>query len=193
MKADTDYLNSVQNLFSYYKLLGDKAMAQLPTGLWFVSLNEDSNSIAVIVNHLSGNMLSRWTDFLTTDGEKPWRNRDLEFENVLETPEQVTQAWENGWACLFGALDSLSGDHLNQIVYIRNEGHSVMEAINRQLAHYAYHVGQIVFEAKLLKAGSWDSLSIPRRGSGAYNEDKFSKMPSVGDFTRAEKDRLNGL
>jgi hypothetical protein len=126
-------------------------------------MNEDSNSIAMIVQHMAGNMLSRWTDFLTTDGEKEWRMRDDEFEVVLQTRDQMMQQWEKGWNCLFRALESLDAGQLQNIVYIRNEAHTVTEAINRQVAHYSYHVGQIVFLAKIMKEGEWDSLSIPRK------------------------------
>lgn len=171
-------------------------MAQLEPGQLFVSANEDTNSIAVIVKHLSGNMLSRWTDFLTSDGEKAWRDRDGEFE---ENPElidanqakaELLAAWEKGWACLFNALDGLTDAQLEDIVYIRNEGHTVMEAINRQLAHYPYHIGQIVFYAKMLKTGAWESLSIPKNKSTDYNADKFSKDKSIGQFTDAELKKL---
>ncbi|TVX94389.1 DUF1572 family protein [Paenibacillus agilis] len=169
------YLDSIKKQFLYYKMLGEKAMEQVEPEQLFMAVHEDSNSIATIVKHLWGNMLSRWTDFLTTDGEKTWRDRDSEFENDIQTKEKLLQKWNEGWTCLFNALESIAPDQLLHIIYIRNEGHTVMEAINRQLAHYPYHVGQIVYAAKLLKKGSWDSLSIPRNRSHEYNANKFAK------------------
>lgn len=179
----TGYLKSIDRQFNYYKALGEKAMAQLEDDQLFIQPNDDSNSIATIVKHLWGNMLSRWTDFLTTDGEKEWRARDAEFENDLQTREAMMQKWDEGWACLFKALEGLNDSDLGMIIYIRNEGHTVMEAINRQVAHYAYHVGQIVFAAKLLKNGNWDSLSIPKNQSAAYNQQKFSQEKGDRHFT----------
>ncbi|WP_309642058.1 DUF1572 family protein [Flavobacterium sp.] len=184
------YLDSVKKQFLYYKMLGEKAINQLEPEQLFVMVNEDRNSIATIVKHLSGNMLSRWTDFLTTDGEKEWRERDGEFENDLTSKEAVMQVWDNGWDCFLNALNGLQPNQLSEIIYIRNEGHTVVEAINRQLAHYPYHVGQIVFYAKQLKHGAWDSLSIPRNASSSYNADKFSKDKSIKNFTDDELNRL---
>lgn len=191
METNSNYLDSIRKQFGYYKTLGEKAMAQLEPEQWFVAVNEDTNPIATIVKHLAGNMLSRWTDFLTTDGEKEWRNRDSEFENDLETPEAVLALWEKGWTCFFNALDAVTPEQLNTIIYIRNEGHTVMEALNRQLAHYPYHIGQIVFYAKLLKKTNWDSLSIPKNKSGAYNAQKFASEKSIRHFTEGEQKRLN--
>ena len=190
METNLAYLESVKKQFLYYKTLGEKAMHQLEPHQLFVMVNDDTNSIATIVKHLSGNMLSRWTDFLTTDGEKPWRERDAEFENDLKSKEAVMQVWDKGWNCFFDALNSLEPGQLSQIIYIRNEGHAVVEAINRQLAHYPYHVGQIVFYAKQLKTSAWDSLSIPRNASKSYNADKFSKDKSIRNFTDDELDKL---
>jgi hypothetical protein len=198
MNATEAFLSSARKQFLYYKSLGDKAMDQLQPEQLFYSANEDTNSIAVIVKHLHGNMLSRWTDFLTSDGEKEWRNRDAEFDtslsdqnsNAQERKEKLLKTWNEGWDCLFKALDELTPDHLAQIVYIRNEGHTVMEAINRQLAHYPYHVGQIVFYAKMLKEDEWTSLSIPRNKSKDYNADKFSKEKSIKNFTDDELKKL---
>lgn len=181
--ADLAYLKSIDRQFRYYKSLGEKAMAQLDEKTLFHQPNEDSNSIATIVKHLWGNMLSRWTDFLTTDGEKEWRERDAEFENDLQSKEAMMQKWEEGWACLFDALASITDSDLSMIIYIRNEGHTVLEAINRQLAHYSYHVGQIVYAAKLLKNGGWESLSIPKNQSAAYNQEKFSRDKDKRHFT----------
>jgi hypothetical protein len=190
MNAASSYLESVKKQFLYYKMLGEKAMEQLEPEQLFVSVNEDTNSIAVIVKHLSGNMLSRWTDFLTTDGEKETRNRDGEFENDLLTKDQLLKAWNTGWECFLGTLENLKPEQLSEIIYIRNEGHTVIEAINRQLAHYPYHVGQIVFYAKLLKNGEWDSLSIPKNKSNSYNAAKFAQEKSIKNFTEEEFRRL---
>lgn len=192
MTVNDQYLVSVKKQFLYYKTIADKAMAQLEPQHLFTAANEDTNSIANIVKHLHGNMMSRFTDFLTTDGEKEWRNRDSEFDNVTyPDKEALVQAWEEGWNCLFNALDSLTSDNLGDIIYIRNEGHTVVEAINRQLAHYPYHIGQIIFYAKQLKQSPWDSLSIPRNKSGEYNNDKFSQEKTIRNFTDAEIKRLN--
>ena len=190
MEINNQYLESAKKQFLYYKTLGEKAMEQLEPEQLFVTVNEDANSIATIVKHLSGNMLSRWTDFLTTDGEKEWRNRDAEFQNDLKSKEEVLALWNKGWECLFTALSGLQPEQLLQIIYIRNEGHSVIEAINRQLAHYPYHVGQIVFYAKQLKNSNWESLSIPRNKSNSYNADKFSQEKSIKNFTDEELKRL---
>ncbi|MEA9412117.1 DUF1572 family protein [Flavobacterium sp. PL02] len=190
MNATEAYLESVKKQFLYYKTLGEKSIAQLEPEQLLVTTNEDTNSIATIVKHLSGNMLSRWTDFLTTDGEKEWRNRDEEFENDFQSKEEIMTAWEKGWKCLFDALNDLQANQLSDIIYIRNEGHTVIEAINRQLAHYPYHVGQIVFYAKQLKNSSWESLSIPRKESKNYNAGKFAKEKEIKNFTDDELKRL---
>ena len=190
MEANESYLESVKKQFLYYKMLGEKAMNQLETEQLFVAVNEDTNSIATIIKHISGNMLSRWTDFLTSDGEKEWRNRDAEFGNDLQTKEEVLQVWNKGWNCFLEALNNLKPEQLSYIIYIRNEGHTVIEAINRQLAHYPYHIGQIVFYAKQLKNGNWNSLSIPRNKSGNYNAEKFAKEKEIRNFTDDELDRL---
>ena len=190
MEINDPYLNSVKKQFLYYKMLGEKTMSQLQPEQLFVVVNEDTNSIATIVKHLSGNMLSRWTDFLTTDGEKEWRNRDSEFENDLQTKEAVMALWNKGWDCFLNALDSLQPEQLSTIIYIRNEGHTVVEAINRQLAHYPYHIGQIVFYAKQLKTSEWESLSIPKNKSNSYNATKFAQEKSIRNFTEAELKKL---
>ncbi len=157
------YLSGVKKTFHSYKSLGEKAIEQLDAEKLFFSHNEETNSIAIIIQHMSGNMLSRWTDFLTTDGEKQWRNRDSEFETITNNKKQLMEVWEKGWKCLFNALDELKAEQLLDKVFIRNEAHTVMEAINRQLAHYSYHIGQIVFYSKLLKQHNWQSLSIPKK------------------------------
>ena len=190
MEINDPYLNSVKKQFLYYKMLGEKTMSQLQPEQHFVVVNEDTNSIATIVKHLSGNMLSRWTDFLTTDGEKEWRNRDSEFENDLQTKEAVMALWNKGWDCFLNALDSLQPEQLSTIIYIRNEGHTVVEAINRQLAHYPYHIGQIVFYAKQLKTSDWESLSIPKNKSNSYNETKFAQEKSIRNFTDEELKKI---
>ncbi|OXB04834.1 DUF1572 family protein [Flavobacterium pectinovorum] len=190
MEATESYLESVKKQFLYYKMLGEKSIDQLEPQQLFVSVNEDTNSIATIIKHISGNMLSRWTDFLTSDGEKEWRNRDAEFENDLQSKEEVLDVWNKGWDCFLGALNGLNPEQLSDIIYIRNEGHTVIEAINRQLAHYPYHVGQIVFYAKQLKNGDWDSLSIPKNKSGNYNAEKFAKEKEIKNFTDDELKRL---
>jgi Protein of unknown function (DUF1572) len=179
-----NYLESIQKQFAYYKLLGDKTIAQLSEAELLWQYSADSNSVAILVNHLSGNMLSRWTDFLTTDGEKEWRNRDQEFEqDSIKTKSDLLERWEKGWACLFAALEAINVDNFQQIIYIRNQGHTIVDAFNRQLAHYAYHVGQMVFLGKLLKGAGWQNLSIPKGTSSAYNADKFKEEKGLRHFT----------
>ena len=178
-----NYLKSALRQFQYYKLLAEKAIAQLEEEQLFFSPNEETNSIAVIMNHLHGNMLSRWTDFKTTDGEKPWRMRDAEFEATDMTKVELLRRWEEAWACLFNAIAQSSDEELEQLIYIRNEGHTILEAFNRQIAHYSYHVGQIVFMAKLLSQKGWESLSIPRNKSNDYNATKFDQEKSQKHFT----------
>jgi len=190
MEANISYLESVKKQFLYYKTLAEKAIDQVEPGQLFAAVNEDTNSIATIIKHISGNMLSRWTDFLTSDGEKEWRSRDAEFENDLQSKEAVLEVWNKGWTVFLDTLNSLKPEQLSDIIYIRNEGHTVIEAINRQLAHYPYHVGQIVFYAKQLKNSSWDSLSIPRNNSGNYNAEKFAKAKEIKNFTDDELKRL---
>ncbi len=168
-----NYLDSVKQQFHYYKLLGEKTMAQLKPEELFMQPNEDSNSIAMIVQHIAGNMLSRWTNFLTSDGEKNWRNRNAEFEPVLKTKAAIMQKWDEGWECLTNAIDGLTPAQLENIILIRNEPHTVVQAINRQLAHYPYHVGQMIFFAKQLKGNSFVSLSIPKNKSDDYNKEQF--------------------
>lgn len=164
--------------FQYYKMLGDKSFEQLSDEQIFWQFNQESNSIAIIVKHVAGNMLSRWTNFLTEDGEKPWRNRDEEFLNTFQSKAEVLDYWEKGWKCLFEALSQINDQNLYSTIYIRNEGHSVIDAVFRQLAHYPYHIGQIVFIAKMMKNDDWKTLSIARNKSQDFNnemKDKFSK------------------
>jgi hypothetical protein len=181
----TDYLESVKKQFEFYKLLGEKTFEQLTDEQLFWKYNEESNNIAIIVTHLSGNMLSRWTDFLTTDGEKEWRDREAEFDNDIKDRDELMRKWNDGWACLFKAINSITEDNFNTIIYIRNVGHTIQEAINRQLAHYPYHIGQIVFIGKMVKGDQWASLSIPRGKSKEYNDDKFS-MPKRKEHSTDE-------
>ncbi len=179
----SSYLNSIKKQFGYYKLLGDKTFEQLNDQDIHWQLNEDSNSISIIVKHIVGNMLSRWTNFLTEDGEKKWRERDQEFEDTYQNKEALITAWEKGWQCLFNALQPLIKNDLEHIIYIRNQGHTVTEAINRQLSHYAYHIGQIVFVGKMIKNENWKSLSVPKGQSSNYNNEKFSKEKRRRHFT----------
>jgi uncharacterized damage-inducible protein DinB len=164
------YLTDAIRVFHYYKRLGERAIAQAPDDALTTIFDAESNSIAIIVKHMYGNMRSRWTDFLTSDGEKPDRNRDTEFEAPAATRDQLTAQWEAGWRYLFDALAALSDADLARKVLIRNEPHSVMQAINRQIAHYSYHVGQIVFLAKHFAADHWTTLTVPRGQSAAVTE-----------------------
>lgn len=185
-----NYLESVKKQFAYYRKLGEKALERTSDEGLFIQPDNESNSLAIIVNHLAGNMLSRWTDFLTSDGEKPWRNRDDEFNDVLSNREEVMNRWQQGWDCFEAALIQLTDSNLGNIIYIRNEGHTVMEAINRQLAHYPYHIGQMVFLAKMLSYGNWESLSIPKNGSSQYNQAKFNQDKGIRHFTDGETNKL---
>ncbi|HEU5169999.1 MAG TPA: DUF1572 family protein [Gemmatimonadales bacterium] len=158
------YLADALRVLRQYKDLGERAMAQVPQEGWFHTLDPESNSIAVLVKHLAGNMRSRWTDFLTSDGEKPDRNRDAEFETESGTTgEDVRRWWEEGWRAVFAAVEPLGPADLLRTVSIRGKPLSVLEAIDRQIAHYAYHVGQIVLLAKHLSGGRWETLSLPKR------------------------------
>jgi len=156
-------------LFRYYKNLAERPMAQVTDEQLVAVLDGEMNSIAVIVKHMAGNMRSRWTDFLTSDGEKPDRNRDAEFVDPPDTRQALLALWEEGWQCLFSALEPLSEQDLQRTITIRGEAHSVMQAINRQVAHYSYHCGQIVLLAKHFKHDEWQSLSVPRKQSAEFN------------------------
>jgi uncharacterized damage-inducible protein DinB len=166
----TSYVQDSIALLRHYKKLGEGAISQVSDEQLTVRLDPEMNSIALIVKHMAGNMRSRWVNFLTTDGEKPDRNRDSEFEDAPHARESVMQLWEQGWAHVFAALEPLSDADLTREVTIRGEPHSVMQAINRQIAHYSYHVGQIVFLAKHFQSEKWKSLSVPRKGSAEFNE-----------------------
>jgi hypothetical protein len=158
-----NYLDDARKAMRAYKKLAEKALDQLKDEEFFVTLDEESNSAAVVMKHMAGNMFSRWTDFLTTDGEKPDRNRDMEFVITPDTTKDaMLDYWERGWQCVFAALDPLQVEDLEKRVFIRGEEHTVVQAINRQLMHYAYHIGQIVYLAKHFRSAEWNSLSIPR-------------------------------
>ncbi len=178
-----EYLPSIIKQFEYYKKLGDRCFIQLTDEDIQWRPEPDSNSISIIVKHIVGNMLSRFTNFFTEDGEKPWRHRETEFENAYKTIAELTTAWEDGWKVLFDLLNKMTESDLDKLVYIRNQGHTVTEALNRQLAHYAYHIGQIVYIAKVIKGGSWESLSIPKGGSTTFNQEKFQHHKSRRHFT----------
>jgi hypothetical protein len=184
------YLDDAVASYHAYKKLAEKALAQLKDDEFFVTLDDEANCVAVIMKHIAGNMLSRWTDFLTTDGEKPDRNRDMEF--VIEprtTKAGVMDYWEKGWQRTFDTLAALRPEDLMRKVTIRGEEHSVVQAINRQLAHYPYHVGQIVFLAKHFRASEWESLSIPRNKSAEFN--KFLEKGVGGEHRFDAVDRFS--
>jgi hypothetical protein len=168
-KFSTSYVEDSIALFRFYKNMAERAMEQVTDDQLFATLDEEMNSIGIIVKHMTGNMRSRWTDFLTSDGEKPDRNRDTEFVDPPATREELLKRWNEGWDSVFHALDPLTDSDLERKVTIRGEPHSVMQAINRQIAHYAYHCGQIVFLAKHFKASDWKSLSVPRNRSAEFN------------------------
>ncbi len=165
----TSYLKDSLDVFRYYKKLGERAMAQCPDTALFESLDAGSNSIAIVVKHMAGNMRSRWMDFLTTDGEKPDRNRDTEFETPPKTRDELMELWERGWKYVFDALEPLGDEDLVRTITIRTEPHSVMQAINRQVAHYSYHLGQIVYVAKHLAGNKWQTLTVPKKKSAEFN------------------------
>ena len=194
------YLDDAIKTFRDYKKLAEGALAQIVDEDFFKTIDDESNSIAVNMKHMAGNMLSRWTDFLTTDGEKPERDRDMEFEMLPgATKAEMLAYWEKGWRCVFDAVEPLKPDDLMRTVTIRGQDHTVVQAINRQLAHYAYHVGQIVYLAKHFRSSEWQSLSVPRNKSAEFNayleqKTKESKsaprdgrLDEVMDF--AQKDR----
>jgi uncharacterized damage-inducible protein DinB len=171
MTIGTVFLTTAIKRFKEYKLLGEKALAQLNDDDLLRQPNEASNSIAVIIQHIHGNMLSRWTNFLTEDGEKEWRRRDAEFENQVHSKEAVLALWNEGWSVFLQTLETLTEEDLLKHVTIRTQPLTVIDAINRQMAHYSYHVGQIVYLARWIKGTAWQSLSIPKGGSAAYNRD----------------------
>jgi Protein of unknown function (DUF1572) len=172
-RFSTSYLEDSISLFRHYKKLAERALEQCPDEGLFATLDNESNSIAVIIKHVAGNARSRWTDFLTSDGEKPTRNRDNEFEEPPKTRLELLATWEEGWKCLFEALTAMTDADLHRVVTIRGEEHSAMQAINRQMGHYSYHLGQIVFLAKHFAAqsGKWIAVTIPRRQSAKFTAD----------------------
>ena len=169
LEFTTSYIEDSLSLFRYYKRLAERAMEQVTDEQLFAAIDKEANSIAVIVKHMAGNMLSRWTDFLTTDGEKPTRDRDSEFVAPPATRKDLMAFWEDGWSRLFAAIEPLTDADLGHAVTIRGEAHSVMQAINRQMAHYPHHVGQIVLLAKHFACDHWQSLSVPRNKSADFN------------------------
>ncbi len=169
LQFTTSYIEDSVLLFRYYKKLADRALAQVNDEQLYALLDEDANSIAVVMKHMAGNMKSRWTDFLSSDGEKSWRNRDTEFEQPPATRQALLERWEEGWACLFAAIESLTDEDRGRAVTIRGEAHSVMQAVNRQVAHYSYHCGQIVLLAKHFQHAHWKSLSVPKGKSAEFN------------------------
>lgn len=169
--------------FSYYKSLAEKSIEQLDDQSLFQVIDEGSNSIAVIMKHIAGNMLSRWTNIFEEDGEKEWRDRDEEFIDRFKTKEELMAYWNKGWSLLYETLDQLKAEDLEKIIYIRNMGTTVHDAIIRQICHYPYHIGQIVYAAKLLKGSSFVSLSIPLNASKNYNSERFEKDKTVKHFT----------
>lgn len=182
-QMEETYLNSVRKQFEYYKTLGEKTFEQVGDEALFWQSSEENNSMAIIVNHLWGNMKSRWTDFLTMDGEKQWRNRELEFGPVISSRTEMLEKWNAGWDCLFKALNEIDSSNFNSQIFIRNQRHTIPEALNRQMAHYAYHIGQIVFLGKILQGNDWKSLSIPRGMSDKYTEAKMAKGKHGGHFS----------
>jgi hypothetical protein len=174
----TSYVKDSISLFLYYKKLGEGALVQCPDAGLFATLDKETNSIAIIVKHISGNMRSRWGNFLTSDGEKPDRNRDSEFEEPPKTRAELFTLWDAGWKIFLDALDGLSDADISKTVMIRAEPHSVMQAINRQLAHYPLHIGQIVFLAKHFASDDWKTLSVPRKGSSQFTADVAAGLKS---------------
>lgn len=175
MNKHGNKLDGINQLFKYYKSLTEKSIEQIPNEQVHESPKPGQNSIAILMKHLSGNMISRWTNFRSEDGEKPWRNRETEFIDDFESTEELMGYWEKGWGVLFDALESIEQDELDSIIYIRNDGHKLIEAIERHLAHVAYHTGQIVYLAKIFACDDWKSLSIPKGKTEEYNRKKFNR------------------
>ena len=175
MSLGNSFLQSAIKRLSYYKELGDKTFEQLNDNDFHFQPNAENNSIAINIQHMAGNMLSRWTDLLTTDGEKEWRNRDIEFEEQNLSRQQLIDLWEKGWSCCLDSLTALKEEDLLKTIHIRGEGLLVVDAINRQLAHYPYHVGQIIYIAKIIKNESWQNLSIPKGNSVQFNQQMKAK------------------
>lgn len=178
MSIGKEFIDTAIRRLKYYKDLGDKTFEQLTDADLHYRPNDESNSIAVIIQHIYGNMLSRWTNFLTEDGEKEWRQRDDEFEIHSYSKQQLLEIWEKGWACFFGALEALQEDDLLKTIYIRKEPLSVIDAINRQLTHYPYHIGQILYIGKIIKNKNWKNLSVAKGQSQLYNQTAQVKDPA---------------
>lgn len=172
---NANYIKSIQKQFRDYKNLGNKTIDSLSEEQLHWKYNDESSSAATIINHIVGNMFSRWTNFYIEDGEKEWRQRDAEFTSSTKTKEELLEHWEEGWNCLFNIIDNLTEENLTKIIKIRNEDHTVIDAIHRQLAHYPYHIGQLIYIAKMLKNNDWKSLSIPRNKSDEFNKKAFNK------------------
>lgn len=179
----SDFLKSFRAQFFYYKALAEKSVSQLDDWQFFLQLDETNNSAALLISHLNGNMISRWTNFQTEDGEKEWRQRDGEFEIRNRSREELMAAWEKAWQIVEKELEPLTEEDLSKIVYIRNEGHTIMEAMFRQSNHLAYHVGQIVHQAKLLKKNEFENQSIPKGKSEEYNAKKLAEKKGIRNFT----------
>ena len=182
MLIDTHPLYGASRLLKYYKMMTEKAITRITGEQLRTAQQPGLNSVAVLMQHLAGNFLSRWTNFRTEDGEKPWRNRDSEFEDDFESEKELMDYWEKGWNCLFDAIQSIREDEIHDIIYIRNEGHTILEAIERQLAHVAYHTGQIVYICKVFAGDEWKSLTIPKGKTEEYNRKKFSEKKSRGIY-----------
>jgi len=181
--ASTNFLENTEKLLHYYKDLCEQAVSQCADDELCWHSGEHQNSIAIIMQHMAGNMLSRFTDFLTSDGEKPWRDREKEFALPSGDLDDLRKLWDRAWDTLFELFDHLQPDDLSKVVYIRNEGHTVLEAMQRQLAHYAYHTGQVVMLAKSIKGDDWKYLTIPPGGSERFNSDKFAQDPERKHFS----------
>ena len=192
-----NYLTDAIETFRNYKKMADKAIAQISDEEFFKAIDSEANSVAVIVKHVAGNQKSRWTDFLTSDGEKDFRNRDTEFEMIGDTRASLTKLWESGWQTLFDALESLTADDFGKTITIRGEPHTIVEAVNRQLTHYAYHVGQIVLLAKHFRSENWQTLSVPRGKSDEFNRfladkqkagiEKTNRLDAPQEFSENKK------
>lgn len=187
-----NYLSDAISSFRSYKELAEKALAQVSDEEFFASIDDEANSIALITKHIAGNLRSRWTDFLTSDGEKPDRNRDTEFELMDDTRESLMQFWERGWQTLFGAIEPLTVEDFGRFITIRGEPHTICEALNRQMTHYAYHVGQIVLLAKHFRSSDWKTLSVPKNKSAEFNkflaekEAKGDRFETAREFAEKE-------
>ena len=180
--ADHFKQNAIKQ-FEFYKVLSERSFDQVDDEGFFWQYNPESNSIAITAKHMAGNMLSRWTDFLTSDGEKSWRNRDMEFELEKESRQKIMELWGKGWECLFQAMDQISTENFENEIFIRNIPHSITEAVNRQIAHMAYHTGQIAYVGRMIQGAQWQSLSIPKGKSGEFNQKSFAKDKRQEHFT----------